>query len=235
MRAAVERAREALPPADVVRMLALLSEAETGIRRSASARLLVETLLLRWTLMDRTVEIEKVIAGIPGGGSAAPAASRPQGDRRPQGERVPSSAPPAAPRLQGEKVALTLEALLGLWPEILESASEKSRLLGQSLAVTTPVAAERGEVRLSVPEGQGVPAEGVRRQLAVVEELIGSRFLGTVQVRVEAAAPGGGAAEPPKRMTGEGLRAERLARLRRIDPALDAAANELDLEIVDEG
>jgi hypothetical protein len=40
---------------------------------------------------------------------------------------------------------------------------------------------------------------------------------------------------PPKRMTDASLRGERLERLRRLDPALDTAANELDLEIVDEG
>jgi hypothetical protein len=36
-------------------------------------------------------------------------------------------------------------------------------------------------------------------------------------------------------MTDQTLRTEKLERLRRLDPALDAAANELDLEIVDEG
>jgi len=35
-------------------------------------------------------------------------------------------------------------------------------------------------------------------------------------------------------MTDETLRAERLDRIRRLDPALDTAANELDLEIVDD-
>ncbi|HEY9381934.1 MAG TPA: DNA polymerase III subunit gamma/tau, partial [Gemmatimonadales bacterium] len=60
-REAIERAKATLQPSDVVRMLALLAEAETAIRRSASARLIVETLLLRWTLMDRLVSLEAVI------------------------------------------------------------------------------------------------------------------------------------------------------------------------------
>src|ERR1044071_6396943 len=61
LREAIERARRSLQASDVVRMLALLAEAETSIRRSASARLVVETLILRWTVMDRVVELEKVI------------------------------------------------------------------------------------------------------------------------------------------------------------------------------
>ena len=77
--------------------------------------------------------------------------------------------------------------------------------------------------------------EGVRRQLGVVEEILASRFVGPVKVRLAVEAPPGGPAERPKRMTDEVLRAERLERLRRVDPALDTAANELDLEIVDEG
>jgi hypothetical protein len=36
-------------------------------------------------------------------------------------------------------------------------------------------------------------------------------------------------------MTDQALRTEKLERLRRLDPALDTAANELDLEIVDDG
>jgi hypothetical protein len=68
-----------------------------------------------------------------------------------------------------------------------------------------------------------------------VEELIAARFGSPVRVRVASGvgsdAPGG----RPKRLTDDGLRSERLDRLRRLDPALDAAANELDLEIVDEG
>ena len=65
MRSAIEAVREVLLPADTVRMLAMLSEAEAAIRRSASARLIVETLLLRWTLMDRVVEIEQMLKGGP--------------------------------------------------------------------------------------------------------------------------------------------------------------------------
>ncbi|HSE53504.1 MAG TPA: hypothetical protein VLB00_15040 [Gemmatimonadales bacterium] len=122
------------------------------------------------------------------------------------------------------------------WPEILAAAGERSRLLGQALAVTTPVAAAGGEIRLSAGGEQGMLIEGVRRQIGAVEELLSARFLEPVTVRlVVEDRPDDAPAGPPKRMTSEVLRAERLERIRRMDPALDTAANELDLEIVDEG
>ena len=254
MRTAIERARGVLRQADVVRMLALLTEAEVSIRRSASARLVVETLLLRWTLMDRVAEIESLLRG------SAPAvtlsaAKRPvspsdsaplhsaQGDAsavsRPQGDNPPApSAQPPVPSPQHPASGpqqLTLPALLATWPEILIAAGDRSRLLGQALAVTTPVAAGGGDVRLSATSAQAMLMEGVQRQLGLVEEILASRFEGPVKVRLVVEPPSGGPAERPKRMTDEAVRAERLERIRRVDPALDTAANELDLEIVDEG
>ena len=59
-------------------MLKLLAEAEQVIRRSPNARLHVETLLVQWTLLDRTVELEDVLAAIggPGGGRVGGSAGR---------------------------------------------------------------------------------------------------------------------------------------------------------------
>ena len=225
MRSAIELVRGVLLPADIVRMLALLTEAEGSIRRSSSARLVVETLLLRWTLMDRVVEIEAMLAGSPQGSAISL-----QPSARSQKHPAPSTQSPAPSPQQ-----LTLPALLATWPDILVAAGERSRLLGQSLAATTPVAAAAGEVRLSSTAEQGMLSEGVRRQIGLVEEILSSRFLGPVKVRLVVEAAAGGPAERPKRITDEVLRAERLERLRRVDPALDTAANELDLEIVDEG
>src|SRR5687768_10793724 len=222
MRAAIEEVREVLLPADTVRMLAMLSEAEAAIRRSASARLVVETLLLRWTLMDRVVEIEQMLKGSP-----EPSAISPQS---------PAVQPSSRPAVEPSKQGLTLETLRSAWPDILTVAGERSRLLGQSLAATTPVAAAGSEIRLSARADQGMLIEGVRRQIGVVEELLSARFLEPVKVRlVVEDRPDEAPAGPPKRMTSEVLRAERLERIRRMDPALDTAANELDLEIVDEG
>jgi len=42
-------------------MLRLLADNETAIRRSGNARLMVETLLLRWAMLDRVVDLQAVL------------------------------------------------------------------------------------------------------------------------------------------------------------------------------
>ena len=50
-------------PGDLLRMLKVLEETEEPIRRGANPRLAIETLLVRWTLMDRTVQIAELLSG----------------------------------------------------------------------------------------------------------------------------------------------------------------------------
>jgi DNA polymerase-3 subunit gamma/tau len=79
--ALAERAEPAHPahlaPADLVRMLQLLVEAEPRFRKSAQQQLLLETLLVRFALMDRAVALEDVLRGLgdPGGDAAGRAAT----------------------------------------------------------------------------------------------------------------------------------------------------------------
>ncbi|MBA4072188.1 MAG: DNA polymerase III, subunit gamma and tau [Gemmatimonas sp.] len=70
--------------ADLVRMLVMLVELEPHFRRSAQQQLLFETLLVRFALLDRTVDLESVLRGVmgapqggPAGGSAAPTRAEP--------------------------------------------------------------------------------------------------------------------------------------------------------------
>jgi DNA polymerase III subunit gamma/tau len=231
LRLAIERARGKLQPSDLVRMLTLLADAEAAIRRSTSARLVVETLLLRWTLMDRVVELEAVIAGLPEVGRSE---GRKVGktDAAPGPRTNPPTGPSDLPTFRPSD--FTLESVCKLWPELVAAAREKSILLGQALAVTTPVAVGNGEVRLRAGAGDAILVEGLQRQLSAIDDLLGSRFGKPVKVLVAIDPAPSLQTGSPKRMTDEVLRAERLDRIRRLDPALDTAANELDLEIVDE-
>jgi DNA polymerase-3 subunit gamma/tau len=58
----------ALAPGDLLRMLALLVELEPAFRKSGQQQLLIETLLVRFALLDRTVALEEVLRGLGGGG-----------------------------------------------------------------------------------------------------------------------------------------------------------------------
>jgi hypothetical protein len=182
------------------------------------------------------VEIEQMLKGSPepSAGSRQSPAVQPSSRQPSAIGPQPSVSTPQSPTPNPQ--TLSLETLRAAWPDILDAAGQRSRLLGQALAVTTPVAAAGGEIRLSAGGDQGMLIEGVRRQIGAVEELLSARFLEPVRVRLMVEdRPDDAPAGPPKRMTSEVLRAERLERIRRMDPALDTAANELDLEIVDEG
>src|SRR5438128_2682198 len=64
LQALVREHADRLPPADIVRLLTMLGEMEVQLRASGNQRLLVEVLLLRWAMMDRTVELEAVIKAL---------------------------------------------------------------------------------------------------------------------------------------------------------------------------
>ena len=68
-RAALEERKTRLTAADLLRMLSALAELEQRFRKSGQQQLLLETLLVRFALLDRTVAIEDVLRGLGDGGS----------------------------------------------------------------------------------------------------------------------------------------------------------------------
>ena len=271
-RALLERYREQLAAGDVLRMLRLLSENEQAIRRSVNPRLVAETLLLRWAMLDRIVDLEKVVRGgaLPGdrppptggggggmaSGSSVPGrvapAARPEAPQAARKEPVPPPESPeaaarqdAAPAAQGVSpvapapapglpIAFTLEGLQGAWATVVSALRERSRFLGEALAMTRPAAVEPPLVRVVLGEANQLLHERLEQQARAVEETL-ERLVGApVRLRVEAPADAvADAAEPVRRLSESGMRSARLKGLRGRDPALDAAADELDLEIVE--
>jgi DNA polymerase III subunit gamma/tau len=72
-RAALVERRGKLASGDLLRMLSALGELEPRFRRSTQQQLLLETTLVRFALLDRTVAIEDVLKGIGGGRNPDPA------------------------------------------------------------------------------------------------------------------------------------------------------------------
>ena len=64
--------REKLTPADLLRMLNVIGEMEIRFKRSGQQQLLIETLLVRFALLDRTVALEDVLKAIGDGGGGGP-------------------------------------------------------------------------------------------------------------------------------------------------------------------
>jgi len=75
-RAALDERRARWSATDLLRMLSAIGELEPRFRKSGQQQLLLETLLVRFALLDRTVEIEDLLRGLSGeGGAPAPARS----------------------------------------------------------------------------------------------------------------------------------------------------------------
>ena len=87
LQALVRRYAPRLPPADVVRLLTVLGEVERQIRSSGNMRLAVELLLLRWAMMDRTVELAEVIKALGGEGKGEEGRGKREAERKVQRHR----------------------------------------------------------------------------------------------------------------------------------------------------
>ncbi len=100
-----ERLREELPKrakhfsaGDLLRMLNLVVEVEPHLKRSGQQQLLFETLLVRFALLDRTIELEQVLRGVAGaaGGSGGGPGSGGTPSRGPM--QASSPAAPSVPQ-----------------------------------------------------------------------------------------------------------------------------------------
>jgi DNA polymerase-3 subunit gamma/tau len=232
-----------LAAGDVLRMVRLLAAAEGNIRRSANARLHVEALVLQWTLLDRTVQLDELLAGLSG----APMAPQPEGTRRQVPSRTvsdapvrkpaqtPVSSPPAeaAPKRDGK--SLKLDELMSHWGSVLDAVGASSRMLREALAQATPVKLEAGFLELSTAE-QGVQLDGLKRgQEAIcdaIERVTGARVSAKF-VTSSGSGPEPVVAEPPARLDEASDKEKRLKNYRQKDPTLDAAVEALGLELLD--
>ena len=220
-----------LPPSDIVRLLTILSESEERLSRSANQRLLVEVLLLRWAMLDRTVELSEVIDALReekgdggrGTGNASAATSPPPHTPPPQ------SPPPYSP--PGQKLEPTLENVRSIWSQVVNDARGKTPLLGSLLAESEVAAVEGRDIM--VRPGHAVHAEGLERQRETIAQLVGRYISEAPRIKIIEQGAVRTAASPPSRMTAEGATAERLKTLRAKDPTLSAAVDALDLELLE--
>jgi DNA polymerase III subunit gamma/tau len=256
MRGALERQRDRLEPGDVLRMLRLLADSETDIRRSANARLIVETLLLRWAMLDRIVDLAQVLAGsaAPQRSGAPPTPRGPARTGRPpagpatlgDSSAVSSSAPagrldapvgaPSAPISSAvDTIPATLDAIQASWSELVAEVRSRSRFLGEALSHTSPSGLELPWLTVTLGEPNPLFAERLQAQAQLVEEVVGRAIGQPARIRVTEGSPAEAGAAPgkPRKLTEASLKADRLRTFRSKDPTLDTAADALDLEIVD--
>jgi DNA polymerase-3 subunit gamma/tau len=220
-----------LPPADVVRLLTILADSEERLSRSANQRLLVEVLLLRWAMLDRTVDLSHVIDALETGDV-----------RRGRGTSKAPQSPPSVTPPQGKKLEPTLENVRAVWPQVVQDTRAKTPLLG-SLLADVEVMAVDGRTATLRP-GNAVHAEGLERQREAIGQALGLYISEAPRVKFVAGVGnasgnpsggggGGGPTPTPERLTPERAAADRLKSLRAKDPTLSAAVDALDLELLE--
>ncbi len=170
--AALDANKQEFTSGDLLRMLTSIAELEPRFRKSGQQQMLVEMLLVRFALLDRTVSIEEILRNIGSSGSES-----------------------------GGKVQ-PLEVKSRFAGEIEQAAP---------LRVTQPddVAPAKSPLRR--------PDSGKNSSLEDLKKVMDDTANNDSRTRLSA----------------EALRAEKVAALRAKDPVLNAAIDELDLEILD--
>lgn len=208
-------ASSSLEPDDLVRLITIGVDAQSGAKWSTQSGLLVELALVRMAKLKRTVDLEEIVRAV--GGSSAPADSGGgAGGRRARGRAESSEAsdgrggaapsggsgnggarsrprnPGTAPRASGSGDPPVAPEL---WPRILEKIRCERPGLAASLtgAVATP--ATGGELGLLVPNGSRFHREQLldRGNMTLMEGAATAVFGQPVRLRFEfGAAPGEG-------------------------------------------
>jgi DNA polymerase-3 subunit gamma/tau len=234
---------------DLLRMLHLVSELEPHLRRSGQQQILLETLLVRCALLDRTLDLEQVLRDVSGSGgvprAAAPRASSPTASSptasaprasAPRASAPVVSVPPVvadrAPTPTGPRIPLDLNRLVECWEEITDAVHGEhgALMLSSTLAHATPSAVTAsGTVTLTVTSE--AHAELIAGGEATVLAAVRRRFDGVQALAVRVEAPD--ATRAPRRLNEGAVKADRMTMLRKQSPLLDAAVEALDLELLD--
>lgn len=186
---------------DLLRMLTLATDEEQVFRRSSQQGLVLEVLLVRLALLDRTVDLERALAALAGGGgSKSPGGGVGATAQRPPAARAP--VPKAAPADPAAKAAppapLTLEVLVGEWDTVLEAIHALRPTVAAALREARPAGCTGERVTLTLPAAAEFRKEALsqRGTLDCLRTVLGERWgwAGAIEVRsgqapAEAAAP----------------------------------------------
>jgi DNA polymerase-3 subunit gamma/tau len=231
---------------DVLRMLHALLEIEPQFRKSGQPQLLLESLLVRFALLDRTVDLEEVLRGFDTGDD--PPARRTARAPEPKGASAYSVAPaaaaaatraaaPAVAHAAPLRATPTLDAVRAQWNAVADAVRSAGRgMLAESVRRVRPTALDdTGMLTLNHDPGDDTFSTSVENGremlLGVIAQLVGPvRALRLQSDGNGAAAP---SASAGRRITTQDVKTETLDRLAQRDPLLAAAVKALDLELLD--
>lgn len=256
-RSALASRRGEWSPADLLRMLSAITELEPRFRKSGQQQLLLETLLLRCALIDRTVALEDLLkefdppAARTGPSGAPPAPASRRADRLPSTDPEPpapsgepSAEPPAKSRAResapgpeghaesGQAVAARLAER---WPVVVGQL-RRERAAPMLVIALEQSAAELGpspdEITLRLGERNDILARALDAGRSEILAAIRQEWPRIGSLRVVQPAHGATLAVP-QRLTAEAAKADQVASLRKRDAVLGAAIDALDLELIE--
>jgi hypothetical protein len=140
-----------------------------------------------------------------------------------------------APRVQavGGVEPLDLNKLTGRWDALVERIRAGGKpMLATALEHSSPIAVTAaGVVTIELDEANDIYAHSIGSARAEIVAALREWFAGVdrLELRRDEQAP----SAPPKRLTDEMVRTERIAALKKRDPVLSAAIDALDLEVAD--
>ena len=261
-RAALDERRSRWAAADLLRMLSSIGELEPRFRKSGQQQLLIETLLVRFALLDRTIEIEDLLRGLSGDGGEMPASrpSRPapRPAEPPRGRRdstpampneqpviarpapaladLPSASPTAPPPdapVSKPAEPFELTRVTGRWDDLVAKVrGDGKRVLASALGHALPVAVTGGG-DLTIELDEPNDFFAQAIDAARTEILALLRQWFPDARAIRLRQNPEHAAAAPARVTDEMVRADRLNSLKKRDPILGAAIDALDLDVVD--
>ncbi len=188
---ALAQRKELFTAGDLLRMISAVNALEPTFRKSGQQQLLIEMLLVRMALLDRTVALEEMLRGLAGDSPRVI-------DR--------GESPSGSVRVQPAQ------------PAVARTAQRPATRPGYPPQLSSPNA-------LSVEGTGGDTGSPMKAPSPSVNE----GQLREMKRAMETTAQDSNRS----RMTPEALKAERIGMLRQKDPALGAAIDELDLELLD--
>ncbi len=141
---------QGLDDRDILRMVNILIDAETTMKRSAQARLILEMAALRLCNLDSTVRLEEVIKLLDQGGDDPEKDEQPAPGKKPQKQVKLDVSPikeePVEYTVSAEPVNQDFESL---WQRLITAVQERHMTAGTCLASARPVGVSDGSLILS--------------------------------------------------------------------------------------
>ena len=153
------RRRDAFAPSDLLRMLSAVTELEPRFRKSGQQQLLLEALLVRFALLDRTVSLEAVLRGLGGGGGSVGDDDEPSARRA--APRVAADAPPPARRGTSPAGGAPLaDAPAGDWRTVIRDADGGAARPSAPTTPPPPAAPVAGRPSAAMPPEARAETQG---------------------------------------------------------------------------